>query len=113
MPKQNFTLGTSSVFDSQAQTDRPIKLFLTVYDVAPQDWIDQTHPRTGVLLPRPMTIGEYKQLWNNQLQGSLSHPLAKGENFLFDLSPWANLPDDTYLMMEWTFEVIHPSSSEK
>jgi len=107
MLKKEFTVGASSFVHSQTQKEIPITLRMIVYDVAAQDWVDKIHPHTGTVPPRPMTIGEFKQLWGGKLQGPLSHPLGKGQRFQFDITPWSHLPDNTYLNIEWPFEAIH------
>ena len=105
MIKKRYELGTSSFFHSQLKKEIPIKLFMVAYDVAPQDWKPRVSARTGeVLQGRPQTIGELKQRWGDKLQATFYHPLSKEqEEFQFDFSPWAHLPDDTYLETEWPF----------
>lgn len=109
MIKKSFTVGTSTVPHPRTHQETPIVLYMTAYDVAPQDWVDKNDPQTAAVLQRPLTIGELKTLWNGKLQGPFSHPLGKDQRFQFDLSPWANLPDSTYLNIDWTFETAEAS----
>jgi hypothetical protein len=116
MLKKEFTLGRSSFVHSQTHKEIPIILYMTVHDVAAQHWVDKKDPVTGNVIPRPLTIGEFKQLWKGKLQGPLSHPLGKGQRFQFDMSPWAHLPDSTYLDIQWPFEAVdawHAGQREK
>lgn len=109
MIRKDFNVGTSTVPHPLTHKETPIVLYMTVYDVAPQNWVDKKVPGTGTISPRPLTIGEFKTLWKGKLQGPLSHPLGKGQRFQFDISPWAQLPDDTYLNIEWPWETIEAS----
>ena len=109
MLRKDFTVGTSTVSHPVTHKETPIVLYMSVYDVAPQNWVDKEDPQTGAVLPRPETIGELKALWNGKLQRPFSHPLSKGQRFQFDLSPWSHLPDDTYLNIDWTFETVEAS----
>jgi hypothetical protein len=114
MIKKRYELGTSSFFHSQLKKEIPIKLFMVAYDVAPQDWKPKVHPRTGEVLPgRPFTLGELKQRWGDKLQATFSHPLSKEvQKFQFDFSPWAHLPDDTHLEIEWPFSDLNASDTK-
>jgi hypothetical protein len=109
MIKRNYTVGTSTVPHPITHKETPIVLYMIVHDVAPENWIDKKNPLTGGVVPRPETIGELKARWKGKLQGPFSHPLSKGQRFQFDLSPWAHLPDDTYLNVDWPFETVEAS----
>ncbi|HLG74947.1 MAG TPA: hypothetical protein VKX46_00955 [Ktedonobacteraceae bacterium] len=71
--------------------DRRGFAFLIVEDAVPGDPQYQ----------HAQTIGEYKQRFGG-MQGQLRHP-AGDLKFIFDLSPWSQLADDTHLRLQWRF----------
>lgn len=116
MIKKRLEVGTSTIYNRVLKKELPIKLYIIVYDVAPQDWKPPVDPKTGKppidpktgkpfpVVP-PQTIGELKQRWGSSFQATFCHLFSREEEkFQFDFSPWAHLPDDTYLEIEWRFD---------
>jgi hypothetical protein len=112
MIEKNYIFGHSTVFDNVSQSELPVNLYISVRDVVPEDYVDVISSLTRKPAVRPMTIGEYKQLWHGKHVGPLSHPFSKEEKDMrFDISPWLHLPDTTYLDVQFPFEFIdaqHP-----
>ena len=89
----------------------PGNAILEVTDFSPSEFARlQSSPNPqGALrnfLKHPTTIGQWKQRFGGT-QTHLNHP-ASNKKFLFDLSPWSHLPDDTYLLLDWKFVPLHP-----
>jgi hypothetical protein len=120
MIKKRFDCGTSTFFNPVLKKDVPIKLYIVAYDVAPEDWtpvVDpkawppKINPKTGEVPSgvTPQTIGQLKQRWGDGFQATLQHVSDRDHRpFQFDFSPWAHLPDETYLEISWRFEELEP-----
>lgn len=85
----------------------PGMLSVEVTDVASNDWKDIT--AEGSPAGKPKTIKELKHQLG-EMQGYLIDPIGN-KKFLFDLTPWSNLDEETLLRMVWSFTPDHPIPS--
>lgn len=94
----------------------PGNAILEVTDFSPSEFAhlqSVANPQDALrnFLKHPTTIGEWKQRFKGT-QIYLKHPFSQ-KKFLFDLSPWANLPDSTYMFLDWKFVPLHPTFRAK
>ena len=84
---------------------------LEVTDFSPNEFANlknspQQQSGLSAFLKHPATIAQWKQRFGG-MQAHLKHP-ASSKKFLFDLSAWSQLPDTTYLWLNWKFVPLHP-----
>ena len=84
----------------------------TILEISPCVW--RAIPGHSVLFVNELapgdtkgsTIAELKQRFGGTLK-EMQDPFTH-EKFLFDLTPWLHLPEETRLLLQWGFKPEHP-----